>query len=174
MNKVGSKKNTEKQFLTIVITCMVIISGIFIYKNADKKKKIESSGAYAVSVELGHKVQHRVIKLPQNNADYLKNSNDYGAAYKSGKILVIYPYPDANSPFSKVFSQEFDKILSNPKYKPYYEFITFPENPNNQFFQVCHSICFVNPKKEELLYITRTGNDAGLMLPTIMDGLMKW
>ena len=38
----------------------------------------------------------------------------------------------------------------------------------------CHSICFVNPKKEELLYIVRAGNDAGKMLPMILDELMKW
>ncbi len=166
-------QNNNKKIIIILI-CFVFIATIFVNKNIQNKKRISQGGVYAVSAALGHKVQHRVIKLPSNNAQYLSSSKEYGAAYNAGKILVIYPYPDANSPFSKVFSQEFDKILENPKYTSFYEFATFPQNPNNQFFMTCHSICFVNPKKEELLYITRTGNEAGKMLPMILDELMKW
>ena len=174
MIKIGANKQNEKQGLIVALICIVIIAGIFIFKNIENKKRIEQGGPYAVSVALGHKVQHRVVKLTANNVQYLINSKEYGGAFKAGKILVIYPYPDQNSPFSKVFSAEFDKVMSNPKYTSFYEFMTFPENPNNQFFQACHSICFVNPKKEEMLYIARTGNDAGKMLPMIMDELMKW
>ena len=174
MIKTGADKQNEKQNFIIALVCIVLISGFFIFKNVEKKKRIEKGGVYAVSVALGNKVQHRVVKLTSNNVQYLINSKEYGGAFKAGKILVIYPYPDQNSPFSKVFSAEFDKVMSNPKYTSFYEFMTFPENPNNQFFQACHSICFVNPKKEEMLYIARTGNDAGKMLPMIMDELMKW
>ncbi len=174
MIKTGANKQDENKALILVLVCGVFISGIFIFKNIEKKKRVEQGGAYAVSVALGHTVQHRVVKMSDNNVQFLLNSNEYGGAFKAGKILVIYPYPDQNSPFSKVFSAEFDKVMSNPKYTSFYEFMTFPENPNNQFFQACHSICFVNPKKEEMLYITRTGNDAGKMLPMIMDELMKW
>ena len=173
MIKTSADKRKEQQGLTITIVCVVIISAMFIFQNIEKQKKIEKGGAYAVSVALGHKVQHKVIKLSQSNVQFLING-EYGKVFKSGKTMVVYPYPDANSPFSKLFSQEFDKVLKDPKYTSYYAFVLFPENPNNQFFQLCHSICFVNPKKEEMLYITRTGDDAGKMLPMILDGLMKW
>ena len=165
--------NDNKKIIIILI-CIIFIAGIFVNNTLQKKKRIAQGGAYAVSSALGLKVQHKVVKLSPNNAQYLSSSKEYGTAYNAGKILVIYPYPDANSTFSKVFSQEFDKVLKNPKYTSFYEFATFPENPNNQFFMTCHSICFVNPKKEELLYIVRAGNDAGKMLPMILDELMKW
>lgn len=174
MLKTGANKQNEKQNLIVALICVIIISGIFMYKNAEKKKMIEKGGAYAVSVGLGNTVQHRVMKLTPNNAQYLKNSKEYGSSYSKGKLLVIYPYPDGNSPFSKVFSDEFDKVMRNPKYTANYDFLTFPENPNNQFFQTCHSICFVNPKKEEILYITRASNEAGQKLQFIMDGLLSW
>ena len=137
MLKTGAGKNNEKQIMTIALICIIIISAIFVNNNIQKKKRIEQGGVYAVSEALGHKVQHKVVKLPPNNAQYLSSSKEYGNAYNAGKILVIYPYPDQNSPFSKVFSEEFDKVLKNPKYNSYYEFATFPESANNQFFQTC-------------------------------------
>lgn len=170
----SKSENTEKNKITIIILCAVIIIGLLSFKHFEKQKKIKENGAYAVSVQLGHTVQHRVMKLTPNNAQYLKNSKEYGSSYSKGKLLVIYPYPDGNSPFSKVFSDEFDKVMRNPKYTANYDFLTFPENPNNQFFQTCHAICFINPKKEEILYISRTGNEAGHKLPLILDGLLNW
>lgn len=173
MNQTNINKIIEQKKVIAVLLCVLFIFGIVIHKNIEKKNKIAQSGAYAVSVGL-QRVQHGVTKLTSNNANYLKNSKEYSKAFNEGKILVIYPYPDANSPFSKVFSQEFDKAINDPKYTSIYEFLTFPENPNNQFFKNCHSICFVNPQKQELFYIVRTGNDAGKQLTFILDGLMKW
>lgn len=170
----SKSENAEKNKITTIIICVIIIVGILSFKHFEKQKKIKENGAYAVSVQLGHTVQHRVMKLTPNNSQYLKNSKEYGPSFSKGKLLVIYPYPDANSPFSKVFSDEFEKVMKNPKYTEKYEFLTFPENPNNQFFQTCHAICFINPKKEEILYISRTGNEAGHKLPLILDGLLNW
>ena len=52
MIKTGANKQDENKALILVLVCVVFISGIFIFKNIEKKKRIEQGGPYAVSVAL--------------------------------------------------------------------------------------------------------------------------
>lgn len=173
MKNLKPKDNSGRNVFIILVCCVALITGVYWHKSVEKEKLIEQGGAHAVSVQL-KEVQHGVTNLTSSNADYLKNSKEYGTAFKRGKTIVIYPYPGDRSPFSPMFSKAFDEIMINPKYTSSYEFITFPETANNQFFKNCHSFCIVNSKKQELFYIVRTSNAAAQQLSLIFDGLKDW
>lgn len=173
MKNLKPKDNSGRNVFIIIVLCIAVITGVYWHNSVEKEKIIEQGGAHAVSVQL-KEVQHGVTKLTATNVDYLKNSKEYGGSFKKGKTIVIYPYPGDRSPFSPMFSKAFDEIMNNPKYASIYEFMTFPETANNQFFKNCHSFCIVNSKKHELFYIVRTGNAAAKQLPLIFDGLKDW
>ena len=88
--------------------------------------------------------------------------------------MVVYPYPGSGSPFAPAFASEFDTIMNSPQYKAVYEFNTFPETANNQFFKNCHSFCIVNTRTKEIFFLNRTGVNAADKLRFIFDSLKDW
>lgn len=167
-------KDPTPKYLTIAFIVFIIFSiCLHGYKSFVKGKKLKLGGAWALSVQLD-KVQNGVTKLTPSNESYLKRTPPYSTAYKTGKLMVIYPYPGSTSPFAPAFASEFDSIMNTPDYKAVYEFNTFPETANNQFFKNCHSFCIVNTRTKEIFFLNRTGINAADKLRYIFDSLKDW
>lgn len=126
----------------------------------------------------------QTITLPSEISEYLGNSIIYGNAFNEGQKFVVYftdPNPK-NYPENFLSTLSYIKDKKNEKGQYAFlprlhamEFNTPQEKLNDaEFLKLCHQFCIINPKTNEIFYISGITKQDAEELPKIFNALHQW
>lgn len=161
----------KTKILIVLLIVSVITLSIKFYLSSTTIQKQDTSIA-------------QTIPLPQNTVDYLQNSLLYGNFYNEGQKFVIY-FADDNKPiYPQKFLTELTQIQQEKNITSQYIFL--PRSPNltlettaekesdKNFVQLCHQFCIINPKTNEIFYISGVTEQDAQELSHLFNALLQW